>query len=369
MHWRYRSAFALAAFGALLVSSEGHAQGVSTAVAPSNVTHAAVIDYWTPQRLANARPIVLSPSVDPVPRFSAVQPSHAVVVSSPGAPPTVKLALEPETVIEPPSAQVPQSNIGPLMTSSSGYYFTTHRVPSPQTAGYPYIAVGQLFFHNPRTGQDLVCTASVIRPRLLSTAGHCVAHPDLNAANRYFYNNFLFIPARNGNNNPFGKWSWAFVVVANAWYVSNGSVPNPQDVALIEVKDSGGRKISALTGYLGYATGGLAPNHMTTIGYPCNLDSCTQMERNDAQSFAASNNNAVIGSAMRGGASGGPWIQDFGVKPTSNPAISGLGGNFQRGNSSYGPTATEPKYLGASIWDSRWVAIRNTACAHRAGNC
>ena len=133
--------------------------------------------------------------------------------------------------------------------------------------------------------------------------------------------------------------------------------------------DKNGRKISYYTGYLGFATGGLAPNHLTALGYPCNLDSCTRMQRSDAQSFAASNNTAVVGSAMRGGASGGPWIQDFGVRPSSNPAIAGLGANYQRGNSSYGPTAYEPKYLGASIWDSRWVSIKNTACAHRAGNC
>jgi hypothetical protein len=196
-----------------------------------------------------------------------------------------------------------------------------------------------------------------------------VAHPSTSSSGRYFYNNFLFIPALNGSSQPYGQWNWSYAIVSNTWYFSNGSVPNAQDVALIEVGDHDGTKISAFTGYLGFWAGGLAPNHLTTMGYPCNLDSCTMMQRNDAQSFSASNNTAVIGSAMRGGASGGPWIQDFGIAPASNPAISGLGGNYQRANTSYGPTATEPKYLGASIWDSRWISIKNTACAHRAGNC
>jgi hypothetical protein len=257
------------------------------------------------------------------------------------------------------------------MTSSSGYYFTTHRVTTPQSNGYPYITAGKLYFHDPKLGGNFVCTASVIRQRLLSTAGHCVYHAGTTAATKYFYNNFLFVPALDGVTKPYGQWTWAYAVTTSTWANGGGGVPNAADVALIETVDQGSpaKKIWQFTGYLGYFTGGLAPNHLTTLGYPCNLDSCTRMQRNDAHSFGGSNNTAVIGSAMRGGASGGPWIQDFGVTPTSSPAITGLGANYQRGNTSYGPIATEPKYLGASIWDSRWLNILNLACAHRAGNC
>jgi V8-like Glu-specific endopeptidase len=310
----------------------------------------------------------------PKPRLTAPVPPSGPVVKSPGAPPRLKdtagLAVELPGLAATPKEQ---SGVEPYLTSSAGYFFTTHRVTTPISNGYPYITGGQLFFHDPRTGGNFVCTASVIRQRLLSTAGHCVAHASTSSSSRYFYNNFLFVPALDGGSAPLLLWSWAYAITTNTWYLSDGSVPNAADYALIEVRDAVVgtqiRKIWFFTGYLGYFTGGLAPNHITALGYPCNLDRCERMQRNDAQSFSAENNTAVIGSAMRGGASGGPWIQDFGVTPSSSPFVSGLGANYQRGNTSYGPVSTTPKYLGASFWDSRWVSIKNTACAHRAGNC
>lgn len=366
-HWM---TVAVAAACISLVASESRAQAF--AVAPSHQTMAAAEQFWTPERLRRAVPITLRPATDPVPQLSLTPPSKAGVQSSPGAPPTIggRRASLLERKMDIASDFVePNGGVTPLMTSSAGYYFTTHRVTTPQSNGYPYIAVGKLFFHDPRTGGDFVCTASVIRARLISTAGHCVAKASTITANRYFYTNFLFIPGLDAASQPFGQWTWRYVIVAIDWYRSSGSVPHPQDVALIELNDRAGRKISAYTGYLGYATGGLAPNHLTVLGYPCNLDRCTRMQRTDAQSFVGSNNTAVLGSAMRGGASGGPWIQEFGVTPASNPGIARLGANYQRANSSYGPIATEPKYLGASIWDARWIAIKDAACAHRAGNC
>jgi len=366
------TASAVATLAVLMASGEGWAQ--SAVSAPSNQTPASVSEFWTPERLKSAVPIMPRLRVTPAPRMTPPAPLTGPVVSSPGAPPEVKDTSSLGTEIPGLEFEPKQhSGVNPPLTSSSGFFFTTHRVTTPTSNGYPYIAAGQLFFHDPGLNKDFVCTASVIRQRLLSTAGHCVAHANTSSSRRYFFNNFLFIPARTGSSSPLFQWTWKYAIVSNTWYFSNGSVPNAQDVALIEVNDRfvGDfiRKISFFTGYLGFFTSGLAPNHLTTLGYPCNLDSCALMQRNDAQSFFGSNNTAVIGSAMRGGASGGPWIQDFGVTPSSNLFVSGLGANYQRGNTSYGPIATEPKYLGASIWDSRWISIKNTACAHRAGNC
>src|SRR5579872_1571211 len=56
-------------------------------------------------------------------------------------------------------------------------------------------------------------------------------------------------------------------------------------------------------------------DNVTMLGYPCNLDSCLKMEETGAQAFESGGNNTTIyGSAMRGGASGGPWIQDYGIQ-------------------------------------------------------
>jgi hypothetical protein len=93
------------------------------------------------------------------------------------------------------------------------------------------------------------------------------------------------------------------------------------------------------------------------------------MEINNAQTFRSGGSNTFIyGSAMRGGSSGGPWTQDYGVKPVSNPVVS-LGNNFLIAVTSYGPIATEPKYQGASNLDARFLNVLRNACNSNPGNC
>ena len=146
-------------------------------------------------------------------------------------------------------------------------------------------------------------------------------------------------------------------------------MPNAHDFGVIEAADQDTNRLGTIVGWLGWETGQLANNHFTTLGYPCNLDSCGLMQRNDAQTFAFGGNNTWIqGTSMRGGASGGPWIQDFGVLPAGAPAVP-FGGNIVVGVSSYGPVATNIGYLGASQFDSVFVDLLTQLCAHKAGNC
>ena len=129
------------------------------------------------------------------------------------------------------------------------------------------------------------------------------------------------------------------------------------------------QKLGSVTGYYGYITNSLIPQSITQIGYPANLDSAQRMEVNWAQSFDNGGNNTVrIGSAMRGGSSGGPWLKDFGINPVDS-AHSLPSRNQLVSVTSYGPISTTPQYLGGSILDSRFISILNTACAHRSGNC
>jgi len=300
-----------------------------------------------------------------------------------GSPPLVELQIAPkqllpaqETKLQPDQQLGPQpkDQVVPEATSSFGARFTTGRVfPDAATTTYPNSTVGKLFFHDPRTGEDFVCSASVLRPRLIATAGHCVTHPSTVPAQRYFFTNFLFVPAFRNGAAPFLSWTSSQQWVANAWFFSNGSVPNEQDVAILIARDrtiSGVvRKIGSVTGFLGFFTNQLSNNNATMLGYPCNLDSCQRMEINNAQTFRSGGSNTFIyGSAMRGGSSGGPWTQDYGVKPVSNPVVS-LGNNFLIAVTSYGPIATEPKYQGASNLDARFLNVLTNACNSNPGNC
>jgi len=371
------------------MTSGAFAQAASPTVTAPGGEARSTTNYWTPERLKSAKPMELTPGpghrLQPLDNAAPQAPAQ----TGAGAPPTTEDASSVARRIHAPLAlpgdggaktdanpSAPGSAT-PFNTSSYGAHFTTSRVfPDAATTTYPYSTTGRLYYRNPRTGSNFVCSASVLRPRIVVTAGHCVYHAgptsDDPSTNKYWYSNWQFVPAYNNGAAPKGTWNWAWAIASSYWTNGNGSVPNQQDVAMFEMADNAGQKISAFTGYLGYATGGLSPNHLTIIGYPCNIDNCARMQNTTAESFANGGANTVVyGSAQRGGTSGGPWIQDFGVAGVGSP--TGTARNWLKSVSSYGPIATEPKYLGGSTLMSSgagsFSSLLSTACAHKAGNC
>ncbi|MCO5759909.1 MAG: trypsin-like serine protease [Chromatiaceae bacterium] len=338
---------------------------------------------WTPERYryAEAMPLipvasVLDPARDDVP----VDPSR---VSAPGQPPQAlnaaaldRIAQQlfepaPDPAVEPmaeaPSAD--QAVLRPQDAGSAGAYFSSQPlVPLTADTSYPYQTVGKLFFTQPGVG-DFTCSAAVIRPRLILTAGHCV-HSGRGA----WFTNFRFIPAYRDGAAPFGQWSAAWVTTTTPWINGGGAVPNAADYALIELNDQpvGGatRRIGDVVGYLGYATHALLPNHAHLLGYPAAFDGGGKMHQVTSASFQSGGNNTVLyGSDMTGGSSGGPWLQNFG--PASAGQSGGLkpGRNQVIGVTSYGYTDAAVKTQGSSILNDTFVALMTGACGHRAGNC
>jgi V8-like Glu-specific endopeptidase len=360
-------------------------QQSGTSSSPTASEAAATENYWTPERLRSAQPPQLpspsSPGPQGMPQGAQIQGPELTrrpgqTEQGEGSPPSVDPGESLRRPLGFETGQQPSTQGGDATeaTSSFGAFFTTSRViPDAATVVFPYRAAGKLFFRDPRTNRNFVCSASVLRPRIVVTAGHCVTQPSTDAAQRYFFTNFLFVPAFNTGAAPIGSWTSSQQWVLNAWHLSNGSVPNPGDVAFLVMNDQSvaghTQRIGSVTGWLGWRTQALAQNHVTMLGYPCNLDSCARMQVTNAGSFADGGSNTFIyGSAMRGGASGGPWVQDFGVAATGSPAAT-LGLNYLVAVTSYGPVAEEPKYLGASILNSNFVNVLNSACAASAGNC
>ncbi|NML59581.1 hypothetical protein HHL21_00435 [Massilia sp. RP-1-19] len=205
---------------------------------------------------------------------------------------------------------------------------------------------------------------------MVATAGHCV-HSGTFAG---FYDNFVFAPSFRDGVAPFESRNWRYVITTGAW-ASGGGVPNAADYAMLEFDDqamtTGGplTKIGNVTGWLGWQTVSLNPNHTSKLGYPCNLDSCQKMQNVMSNNYrATSPNNVEYGSDARGGSSGGPWVQNFAVPATSGGAGSNAAQNRVVGITSYGYLSADPTVQGASIPDSRWVQIWNQICA-RSGNC
>ena len=164
------------------------------------------------------------------------------------------------------------------------------------------------------------------------------------------------------------------VVVTGIWATSGGTVPNAADYAIIELRDrrvrGQNRKIGQVTGYLGYRTQSLARNHVHLLGYPGNFDGGQKMHQVTAESFRNTAPNTVeYGSDMRGGSSGGPWVQNFGRTAVGQTGGTNSGVNRIVGVTSYGFVSTAPKTQGSSVLNRRFLEILNIACNWQAGNC
>ena len=358
----------------------------AVAAADAQAQQAAVVQYWTPERLLSAKPLDLHPVVgsNGFPIAPAGTQTKGPSAGGGGAKPSVTLPASESKVLIPQqmlaqaqamAAASEDMESVPSATSSFGAHFTTSRVfPDTNTLAYPTRTAGKLFFTEQGVG-NFVCSASVLRPRIVVTAGHCVTKPSPNPALRHFFTNWLFVPAYNNGSAPFGTWTPSGEWITNTWYFSDGSVPNAQDVGILIIADHRSAlgapiKIGNVTGWLGWEINVLSNDNVTMLGYPCNLDSCLKMQYTGARAFESGGNNTTIyGSAMRGGASGGPWIQDFGVQPAGAPPVA-FGGNILVGVTSYGPISTVPEYLGASNLDSRFQSLLSAACgAATSGNC
>lgn len=364
-------------------SSLGNAASAKTSGPPTivNTDPAATAAFWTADRLAAAQPMPL-PAASNVPFSSEVESVPSPQVSAPGAPPTLHVAPSNTRLFTPVTRE--EEAVEPEAFGTMGFRYSSSRLVTDAVASlggearFPYAMTGQLTFSEP--GGNFVCSATVQRTGVITTAGHCVSD-----GKGHFFTNWVFTPATRNGSAPFGKWIWKQVIVTDTWHHGGGGVPNAQDVAVIALfPNSRGTKIGSFTGFAGFNIPDLySGQHVTAIGYPCNLDNCAKDHRNDAQVFGASNNTDEIGSDMRGGASGGGWLINYGEYAAGQP------GGASDSNllsliavTSYGPVAVPPRYLGASILDGRYVqctplntcapkptAILNKICVNNPGFC
>jgi V8-like Glu-specific endopeptidase len=339
---------------------------------------AAVQAYWTPERMRSAKVIDLRPVSVPNARRDAPK-LDGTPLFHPGAAPTVKIDTGSVRAPNlPAQAGGPSPGMSTENVGNGGAYFTTTRVfPTDAPKTYPNSAAGILYFTDPNTGGNFICSASAIGHRIILTAGHCTAHASTTAP--YFYTNWLFLPAYSNGSEPYKSWTVNFATTTSNWYYSDGSVPNVQDVGMLVANDQKIKKstesLGNVTGWLGWWTlwGQGYPNNIQQLGYPCNLDSCTLMEGNNAQGFAVTDNTVEIGSSMQGGSSGGPWIQDYGVAPAGAPAYTA--GNWVIAVTSYEFTDLTQQIEGASIFENAGYSgngfgdLWNTVCAEASGNC
>jgi hypothetical protein len=245
---------------------------------------------------------------------------------------------------------------------------------------WPYRASGRLTFQD-SNNNSYYCSASLIKRGLVVTAAHCVA---LWGTSSQWYHNWQFTPGYRSGVAPYGIWTVSQARVKTAYH--NGTdgcaVPGvvcPDDVAILTLNtDSSGNYAGTYTGWYGYGWNGYGfvngLTHITQIGYPACLDNGLLMERNDSQGFVseADSSNTIIGTLMRNGSSGGPWVNNFGVRPTLTGTSSGsaAGPNIVVGVTSWLYTDDAVKQEGASPFTSDNVAsMVTTACTATPAAC
>lgn len=242
---------------------------------------------------------------------------------------------------------------------------------------YPYRATGKLFFKEGTA--SFICTASLIKPGVVVTAGHCVA----DYGKSTFYSGWQFVPGYRDGVAPFGVWSVHYAIVLTNYLKGTDNcaqygVVCPDDVALLVLNSQKGAFAGDFAGWYSYGWNGYGfingATQITQLGYPGCLDNDLYMERNDSRGFTSSSNsnNTIIGSLMCAGSSGGPWLVNFGLPPVLTGTSFGSAAGYQTvvGVTSWGANNVSVKEQGAAPFTSGNIEnLVNIVCGMTPGNC
>jgi V8-like Glu-specific endopeptidase len=257
---------------------------------------------------------------------------------------------------------------------------------------FPWRAAGKMFMKfGPST---FVCTASVIGKNLLVTAAHCVHN--FGGKEGGFADSITFEPARHGSGaaaKPFGTWTakewWIPKVYFDGTDICSINAPGvvcENDVAVVVLEKNNEQFVADLTGKFGfksddYGYGSFFGNkaaQLTQLGYPSENYDGLRMIRTDSIGYQDAPNNVILGSAQTGGSSGGPWLQNFGMK-TSHSGTQPLNDEDNQvvATTSWGFTNDVFMIQGASRFGknttyttkSNIQSLHDTACGANPGFC
>jgi len=292
---------------------------------PVRQTPAQVQAYWTPQRMAAARPM-------PLGQMS----SHGDAADSPSkptGPPGSRPGRTPSGVASGPAglsgdARSPEHQTYHVQPPFDRWqYFARYR--SPVGANPPYIStVSKMFFT--QYNVNYVCSATVIHVDGVLTAGHCVHAGNGDLVNGWS-TNMLICPSWDNGAQHFyvGCWVGENAVVYTDW-ANTGDDPNYEiDFGSVATADTGTlrpNQIGVTTGWAGLAWNFPRDEHWMAFGYPAGapfngdkiITAASEYGYDDDSNTSAvapynQPDSVSMGNDMTGGSSGGVWFKDFGT--------------------------------------------------------
>lgn len=333
---------------AVILACVGGVTAQGTVINYASVNSADVLEYWTPERMANARPAIMALEGQPTPPYE----DPAAEPRIPGA---IKGGLGGEILLEADEATL--VGLAHAVESPGGYTYpppeNTWPLPVPWYGSFPLRAVGKVFYT--QGGGNWVASGSSAGGRSVLTAGHVVSD-----GAGSFSTNMTFVPALRNTWRPFGTWVGdGWMIVATAWH-SGGDFC--RDVGFFTLNTLGGLTLSARVGWLGFAWDGSSEKAWSGFSYPAAAPwvgsimvvTNASLSRTDSPG-GCTPATMGMGTRQTPGCSGGPWVWGFRAQSSAN--------NYANGVFSYRYVGSELEFFSPYFDTFVKTALRDVAIA------
>ncbi|UQX02084.1 peptidase [Streptomyces sp. RerS4] len=276
---RHRTAASvLLAAGALLAGALTAASPSAAAEAPASFRQQQTPGFWTAERMRQATPLDLT-------------------AAPKGARPTPSPADRP-TLVAPTQASTEVTQASPTAFPQAGGAWTGSGAVV-KTSGRVFFTMGD------RTASCSGDSVTSANGSTVMTAGHCVKYQGA------WHTNWVFVPAYNNGNAPYGQWAATKTFATEQWAASEDM---NMDVGLAVVAPLNGQKLSQVVGAQGILFNGGYNKKMYSFGFPAAAPydgtKLVYCSGNSGKDFLLTKDHS-LGCNMTGGSSGGPWFQDF----------------------------------------------------------
>ncbi|MCB5168923.1 peptidase [Streptomyces bambusae] len=215
------------------------------------------------------------------------------------------LVLTPGTRLRAPAAQAAPTAVQPTAPTAGPAAFP--QAGGAWTGGGAVVRTsGRVFFTF--QGRTASCSGDSVTSQngsTVLTAGHCVKYQGA------WHTNWVFVPAYDNGNAPYGQWSATQTFATDQWAASEDI---NYDVGLAVVAPLNGQKLSSVVGAQGVLFNGGYNKPMYAFGFPAaspyDGSKLVYCSGNSGKDFLFSKDHS-LGCNMTGGSSGGPWFQSF----------------------------------------------------------